>query len=376
MWGDMATVLNLARRTATVLPLVLLLALFPSGSLSMAEDRALARVSVYVDDDNTTIYTPMVLIQKDIFEETSLSFQYLADIQSCASVDVVSTASPSMGYEETRHSFTAGLKHRRKLTTVGGGFSYSTENDYDSHALLANVSQELFQRNFTVGLNLSVRWDEIGRVNEEFFENLTGVAANITLTQLISPRWIGQFIYSLEYLDGYQASPYRFVPVGSESTVDADKSVPETHPSQRFRNAFTGRLKENVAEDWYLEQSLRLYFDSWGMAAQTILLQGYWQVSLPVTLRFRYRFHNQSNADFYRESYDTLQEFMSRDREIGTLQSHLLGPQLQYRTEGFWVFDEASFDVKLEYFYINYEDYALLENKEGLLIGSGVHLYY
>ncbi len=362
---------------APALPFVILLALFLSGNVSMAEDRALARVSVYVDDDSTTIVTPMVLLEKDIFEETSLSFQYLADIQSCASVDVVSTASPSMGYEETRHSFTLGLQHRRQLTTMGGGFSYSTENDYISHAFLANVSQELFQRNFTVGLSLSVRWDEVGRVNDEFFkEDLTGVGANISLTQLISPRWIGQFIYSLEYLDGYQASPYRLVPVGSASTVDAAFSVPETHPSQRFRNSFTGRLKENVAEKWYLEQSLRLYFDTWGMAAQTVLLQAYWQVSPPVTLRFRYRFHNQSRADFYRESYDVLQEYMSRDREIGTLQSHLLGPQFQYRTEAFWVFDEASFDAKVEYFYINYEDYALLEKKEGLLIGTGVYLYY
>jgi hypothetical protein len=368
---------NCSLGAAPALLFILLLVLFLPGSLSMAEDRALALVSVYVDDDHTTVYTPTILLEKDIFEETSLSFQYLADIQSCASVDVVSTASPSMGYEETRHSFTLGFKHRRRLTTMGGGFSYSTENDYDSHAFLANVSQELFQRNFTVGLGLSVRWDEVGRVNDEFFkENLTGVAANISLTQLITPRWIGQFIYSLEYLDGFQASPYRLVPVGSESTVDAAFSVPENHPSQRFRNAFTGRLKENVAEDWYLEQSLRLYFDSWGMVAQTILLQAYWQVSPPVTLRFRYRFHNQSCADFYRESYDALQEYMSRDREIGTLQSHLLGPQFQYRTEGFWVFDEASFDVKLEYFTINYEDYALLENKEGLLVGSGVHLYY
>ena len=61
---------------------------------------------------------------------------------------------------------------------------------------------------------------------------------------------------------------------------------------------------------------------------------------------------------------------------LGTLQSHLLGPQFLYRTGAFWVFDEASFDVKVEYFYINYEDYALLENKEGLLIGSGVHLNF
>jgi hypothetical protein len=374
----MATVLrSLSRSAALALPLVILLVLSLPTNLSLAVDEVSSLVSIYVDDDSTTIVTPMVLIQKDIFEETSLSFQYLADIQSCASVDVVSTASPSRGYEETRHGFTLGIQHRKQLTTMGGGFSYSTENDYISHAFLASVSQELFQRNFTVALNLSARWDEVGRVNEEFFkENLTGGGAGISLTQLISPRWIGQFVYSLDYLDGFQSSPYRLVPVGSETTVDAAFSVPETHPSKRFRNAFTGRLKENVAERFYLEQSLRFYFDTWGLTAQTLLLQAYWQVSLPVTLRFRYRFHNQSGADFYRESYDSLQEYMSRDRELGTLQTHLLGPQLQYRTESFWIFDKASFDAKVEYFYINYEDYALLENKEGLLIGTGVYLYY
>ncbi len=367
---------NLARDAAPAFLLVFLVVLFLPGNLSMAEDRALSRLIVYVDDDSTTVYTPMVLIEKDIFQETSLSFQYLADIQSCASVDVVSTASPSMGYEETRHSVSFGLRHRRDLTTIGGGYAYSTENDYDSHAFLANLSQELFQRNFTVGLNLSVRWDQIGRVNEGLFENLTGVNTSISLTQLISPRWIAQFVYSMEYLSGYQASPYRLVPIGAALPVDAKFSVPETHPSTRFRNAFTGRLKENVAERWTLEQSLRLYFDTWGMAAQTVLLQAYFQASDPITLRFRYRFHNQSNADFYREIYDDEQEFMSRDRELGTLVSHLLGPQLLYRTEGLWIFDLATIDVKLEYFYINYEDYALLENKEGLLIGTGVHLYY
>lgn len=374
----MATVLrSLSRSAALALPLVILLVLSLPTNLSLAVDEVSSLVSIYVDDDSTTIVTPMVLIQKDIFEETSLSFQYLADIQSCASVDVVSTASPSRGYEETRHGFTLGIQHRKQLTTMGGGFSYSTENDYISHAFLASVSQELFQRNFTVALNLSARWDEVGRVNDEFFkENLTGGGVGISLTQLISPRWIGQFVYSLDYLDGFQSSPYRLVPVGSETTVDAAFSVPETHPSKRFRNAFTGRLKENVAERFYLEQSLRFYFDTWGLTAQTLLLQAYWQVSLPVTLRFRYRFHNQSGADFYRESYDSLQEYMSRDRELGTLQTHLLGPQLQYRTESFWIFDKASFDAKVEYFYINYEDYALLENKEGLLIGTGVYLYY
>jgi hypothetical protein len=327
-------------------------------------------MNLYVDDDSTTIVSPMVVLQRDIFEETSLSAQYIADIQSCASVDVVSTASPSRGYDETRHSFSVGVSHRRDLTTLGAGYSYSTENDYDSHALLTSLSQELFQRNLTVALSFSLRWDEIGRVKDDHFsQDLTGATTSLSVTQLLSPRLIGQLVYFFEYLDGYQASPYRLVPV-------ADFSVPETHPERRRRHSVTGRLKESLSERWSLEQSLRLYFDSWGLNAQTLLLQCYWEVNDPVTLRLRYRFHNQDRADFYREFYDSLREHMSRDRELGTLQSHLAGPQVQFKREDLWWFKEAVFDIKLEYFFINYDDYALLENKEGLLFGTGFHFLF
>jgi len=186
---------------------------------------------------------------------------------------------------------------------------------------------------------------------------------------LISPRVIGQFVYFLEYLDGYQASPYRFVPV-------ADFSVPETHPARRFRHSFTGRIKESLSEKWTAEQSLRFYVDSWGMTGETLLLQLYWQALDPLLLRLRYRFHNQDKADFYEETYTSLREFVSRDRELGTLRSHLAGPFLQYRVEDLWIFPLATFDAKAEYFFIDYRDYQLLKNKEGFLIGTGFNLYY
>lgn len=353
----------------TALLLLLPLLCMP-GSNIKAEDRVSSRLNLYVDDDSTTIISPMLILQKDVFEETSLNLQYIADIQSCASVDVVSTASPSRGYEETRHNVSVGFQHRINLTKIGLGYAYSTENDYTSNAILANISQELFQRNSTVALGVNYRRDEIGRVNDEHFsQHLNGLGMNVSLTQLLSPKLIAQVVYFLEYLDGYQASPYRFVPV-------ADFSVPETHPKRRIRQSFTGRIKESLTETWSAEQSFRFYIDTWGLTGETVLLQLYWQPVDPLTMRFRYRFHNQNKADFYQEFYDSLREFVSRDRELGTLRSHLLGPQIQYKMEGLWVFEEAIFDAKVEYFYIDYRDYALLQNKEGLLIGTGFNLLY
>ncbi len=333
-----------------------------------AEDLAVSRLLLYADDDSTTVVSPMVILQKDIYDETSLNFQYIADIQSCASVDVLSSASPSMGYEETRHNIVTGLQHRIDLTTLGLGYAYSTENDYISHAVQAGLAQELFQRNFTLSWNLSYRWDEVGRVQDAFFsEDLKALVSTISIAQTFSPRMIGQLVYFLEYLDGYQGSPYRLVPV-------ADYSVPETHPERRIRHSFTARVKENLSDPLTAEQSLRFYFDSWGLTGETLLLQLYYQLSDPLTLRLRYRFHNQNKADFYEEYYRTPREYMSGDRELGTLQSHLTGTQLRYRFEDLWMFPEILLDIKLEYYFIDYHDYRLLENKEGLLLGAGLEL--
>jgi len=335
-----------------------------------AEDRITSRLSVYTDDDSTTIVSPMLILQKDIFEGTSMNVQYLTDIESCASVDVVSTASPSRGYHETRHSILGSLSHRRGLTTIGAGYGYSTENDYFSHHIAGSISQELFQRNLTLDLSVSYRWDEIGRVKDELFsEHLDGLTTSFSLTQTLSPRLIGQFVYFLEYLEGFQSSPYRVVPV-------ADFSVPETHPDRRTRHSLTGRLKEALSDRWSAEQSVRFYLDSWGLNAETFLLQLYCQISKPVSARLRYRFHNQDRADFYREQYSSLREFVSRDRELATLQSHLVGPQLILELENFLIFPKATFDLKVEYFFINYEDFALLENREGLLLGTGFDFSY
>ena len=351
--------------------LIGLIGLGYGGEAPQAEDRVTSRLNLYVDDDATTIISPMILLEKDIRPDTSLHARYIADIQSCASVDVVSSASPSLGYEETRHEITVGVQHRKKLLTLGGAFSFSTENDYVSRAILADVSQELFQRNFKASLGLSFRWDEIGRVNDEAFsQSLRGYGATVALTQLFTPFIVGQLVYFTEYLDGYQSSPYRFVPVGD------DFSVPETHPEKRLRQSITGRLKESLTDRCSFEQSVRFYGDSWGIWAQTLLLQAYWDIASPFVMRLRYRFHNQSRADFYRRDYDRLQTYMSRDREIGTLRSHLVGPQLRYAREDLWSFREAAFDVKVEYFFIDYDDYALLDNKEGILFSTGFHLLY
>jgi Protein of unknown function (DUF3570) len=355
-------------RAARILCPLLLLSILATDPL--AEDRISSRVDIYTDDDATTVVSPLLLIQKNVFDETSLMVRYLADIQSCASVDVVSTASPSRGYKETRHDISAVLSHRRNLTTVGGGYGYSTENDYTSNYVLANVSQELLERNLTLELSLAYRWDEIGRVKDQTFsKHLNGLNTSLSLTQTLRPRLLGQFVYFLEYLDGFQSSPYRVVPV-------ADFSVPETHPNRRVRQSITGRLKEAITDRWFAEQSLQHYFDSWGLNAGTLLLQSYYRLSDPFTVRFRYRFYLQDGASFYREYYETLQEFVSRDRTLATLQTHLVGPQLSLQVEGFWVFSEAIFDLKAEYFFINYEDFALLDHRQGVLIGVGMDLSY
>jgi len=87
----------------------------------------------------------------------------------------------------------------------------------------------------------------------------------------------------------------------------------------------------------------------------------------------KYFTEKNNDAEKYYE-FQNLREFMSRDRDLGTLRTHLAGPQMEYQWEDFWIFSEAAFDIKTEYFFIEYDDYALLNSNEGLLIGIGLRL--
>ncbi len=335
-----------------------------------ADDSFVAKTQIYVDNDRTTVVSPLVAITRDTWKGGTLGASYVADVVSSASIDVVSNATKHM--DDFRSEITAGLTQKIKATTLSGSYIYSVEHDYSSHNVNLGLSQDLLQRNSTLALGWTFSDNAVGRFGDQAFHRslfTTGVGAS--WTQAITPATIAQLSYSFSYANGYEASPYRFVPV--EDPTGTLFKVPETEPNERFRHAFVVGLNRHLFKDTSLQADYRFYFDNWGLLSSTVQLR-YFVTWKDVTLRLRERFYYQSGASFYQPHYAEIEPFMVTDRELSTFWSNLVGAKISWRLP--WVHRAVALEVKGDFFYFGYTNFPLLANRIGATLEAGLTAVY
>jgi hypothetical protein len=343
---------------------------FAFASAARADDSFVAKTQLYIDNDHTTVVSPLVAITRDAWRGGTLGASYVADVVSSASIDVVSNATKHM--DDFRSEITAGLTQKIKATTLSGSYIYSTEHDYSSHNVNLGFSQDLLQRNSTLALGWTLSDNAVGRFGDQAFHRsllVTGVGAS--WTQTINPATIGQASYTFSYANGYEASPYRFVPI--EDTTGTLFKVPETEPNERFRHAFVVGLNRHLFTDTSLQGDYRFYFDNWGLTAHTVQLR-YFVTWKDVTLRLRERFYYQSGASFYKPHYAEVEPFMATDRELSTFWSNLVGAKVSWRLP--WVHRALAVEVKGDFFYFGYTNFPLLANRVGGTVEAGINVVY
>lgn len=349
------------------LQLILLLA----AATAHADTGFVSKLQVYADSDHTTVVSPVVQASADVSSDTSVSLGYLVDAVTSASVDVVSQASPRTMHD-TRHQVSAGVGHTFDTLKTGIGYSLSKENDYLSHSIDANVADELFDKNTTLALDYGISLNTVGRSGDEnFARSLTVHHVSTTWTQVMSPRLVGQLSYELGYASGYQASPYRFVPVRMSVDAAPELWVPETDPDSRWRHAIVAGVNRAVGTRSSLQGDYRFYADDWGITSHTIGARLFLGLGQHAELRLRERFYTQSAASFYQSVYTMPMRYITYDRELSPLWSETFGAKLMYafnaRIEG---------ELKLDIFYYSYADFAPLKDRTGANAGLGVSVTY
>lgn len=350
----------------------MLLALAPRPA--RGDDSFVAKTQVYTDSDHTTVVSPLVAITRDTWEGGTLGASYVADVVSSASVDVISNATKEM--HDFRSEITGGLTQKLKATTLSASYIYSVEHDYSSHNIDVGIAQDLFQKNTTLALGYSLSLDDVGRTGDQaFHRSLMTNGIGATWTQVLGRATIGQASYTFSFDDGYQASPYRFVPILAPNLMGIDFKVPETDPLTRYRHAFVLGLNRHLFTDTSLQGDYRVYFDSWGVLAHTVQLR-YFVVFKDVTLRVRARFYYQKGADFYRNHYtsDQIQPYVTADRELSTFWSTVDGLKVSWRLP--WVHRALALEAKADVFYFNYLDFSLLTNRVGANLEAGLSVTY
>ena len=228
---------------------------------------------VYADDDDMTVVSPSVSAQVEA-GETTIDAELLADVVSGASIDVITSASPRP-VEEQRAEL--GIKattavHPRGAARVDAGLRASSERDHHAVRGSAGIRVEVLERRWTLDARYVAGLDEVGAVGEPgVWRERTLHQPSAGVTAVLDARTVAELAVEGAWTSGYQASPYRRVPL-----VDPAAPVPtwleEVTPRRRRSIAIAGEVRRAFAEAWFGAVGYRRYADDWDLDSHTATL--------------------------------------------------------------------------------------------------------
>lgn len=304
----------------------------------------LASSSVYVraDTDRTTVVSPEIRAAAAVGERVTVEASEVVDAWTGASIDVITAATGTI--RERRFETNAQVGYRGDLWAFALGLRHSFENDYGSLGGSLRLAADVFQRNTTLALVGFGSTDAVGRAGDPGFRRgVVQLGGRVSVTQVLTRSTLAELQWESVRLEGYQASPYRFVGVGGDGVCGgrAVFCLPEHVPDGRLRNAPSIRLRQALSTRASLGCDYRFYFDSWGLQSHTIEPDLAWLMGRSGTLSVSFRHHTQGRADFYRARYlglDGSEGFFTRDRKLSTFSYHGVGlsyvHDLRLRDEG------------------------------------------
>lgn len=181
--------------------------------------------------------------------------------------------------------------------------------------------------------------DQVGRSGDpEFSLPVRSLGGRLAIAQVIDRTTIAELGWQTTLVDGYQASPYRFVAIGDVGTCasNAPFCIPEQVPNRRLRQAGTARARHAFGKDLSIGLDYRFYFDDWGVRSHAVQPDVAWRLTHDKTLSARYRYATQGEASFYRPRYFDLamtNGYATRDRKLSALIGNELGAQYLHRIE-------------------------------------------
>ena len=296
------------------------------------------------DTNRTTVWSPRLRVAGRVGESLGVETAIALDAWTGASVDVTTAATKAI--HEVRKEINAGGYYVLPFVTVGGGYRYSTENDYWSNGGVGTLTFDMADKNTTLVLAGFGSHDTVGRAHDPGFkEPQSSAGGRLSLTQVLDASSLLQLSWETTRITGYQASPYRFVAVGgtgicrgspSSSTSAVNGCGPELLPGERYRHAASARGRRALGDRASIGLEYRFYFDNWGVASHTVMPDLALLLSEHDTLAFDYRYYTQGAADFYKPRYLAASDalgYRTRDRELSALYSNRVGLRYQHAFE-------------------------------------------
>jgi hypothetical protein len=317
--------------------------------------RATGATTFYTDTDHVTVTTPVATAEVgDRYSVWNVRAQYLVDVISAASVDIVSTA--SQRWNEVRQAGSLEASYKPHELGVRASGALSREPDYSSTAAGLDVVWDFARQGHTAFFGYARDQDTIGRTGTPFSvfsRSLAQDAITGGVSLTLGPAAVLSLTNELLLERGDQSKPYRYVPTFSADvapTIERGESITDVNakrlqfrpleqlPLTRERYSLTGRFGYRFAHAT-LRIDERLYTDSWRLHASTTELRYIADLSRRWTLWPWFRFNAQTPVYFWSRAYVAHlgpsgkfvgPEYLTGDRELGPLATVGLGAGASY----------------------------------------------
>ena len=344
---------------ALVLSAIASAALAPAvRGATLPEDRADLMYHRY-KGGGLTVDGPAVLVRQSMSDKVSVWGSYYVDAVTSASVDVMTTASP---YEERRDEWSAGTDFVVDDTSMGFSYTKSDEDDYAARTARFGISQSFFGDLTTVGITYSRGWDTVMKRGDETFEKAVDHRTyRVDVSQVLTRSFVVSLNYEAVSDEGFLNNPYRSVRFADSSAGRGFSFERELYPHTRTSDALALRTKYYLPYRAALGAEYRHYQDTFGVVSNDVSIDYSHPLESGWLFEARYRYYKQDAADFYSDLFPraNAQNFLARDKELSTFDSHTLGLGVSYdfaKGRLPWV-DSGRLSVQADFMRISYDDF-------------------
>lgn len=283
-----------------------------------------------------SIVSPRADLEFQAGESVRVDGHWRADVISAASPVIAAPDARSRAseYNETRHEVGTGVEWKpRAETTVEGTYTSSFEPDHTSHAISASWSRELLDRQATLSYGVRMNRNIVRAVDEPTFRRRLWIwGLDAGWTHILTPSSLVRLQYSVAQRNGYQANPYRYVPVGTAATGAAQFRLREHVPSQRTRHGAELLGVHSLSKHLVARAAYRLYLDDWSVRSHTLRGALWWEhPSDGFRLRVSSRAYTQTGAYFFRSQYDESSSFRTGDYRLSPMSDLDSGIRADFR---------------------------------------------
>jgi hypothetical protein len=280
----------------------------------------------------------------------------------------------------------------------------SSENDYLSRTISGSLSQDLFERNTTIGVragktfntqfpasrfvpgNDNAGWNYFGEgTGKRQTDNISA-----SLTQGITTTTIVQLVGGYSYDRGYMAKPFYVYKMNDQFRY-------EKLPVCRNSYTLTALINQYIplGKGFSLHCNYRYYEDSWAQKSHTIEGELYSYITDNLVIRPSGRFYTQTSSFFYKDAYDSTDTYLTTDLKYRGGKTWTAGLKLSYIIKdfvkpeggGFFSFFPVSIDLGFDYFLREspddpavlahyYQYYGAGDNFRAFWIQSGIRFVF